>query len=234
MSQMRYFLPHLLALSTSSPFWGGRDTGLKSYRLTIFDALPRTGLPPHFASYGEYQRHLNVLVGAGLMEDATKVWWDLRPSARYPTLESRIFDVCTDLDDAATMAALTACLLRMLYRLRLRNQRWRLYNPMLLNENRWRAMRYGTDEGLLDLAKGALVPFPRLLDELLEVVAEDAAALDCEAEVARAREIVRRGTSADRQVAAYRSALADGATEAEALGEVVQFLIRQTAEGAHA
>jgi carboxylate-amine ligase len=231
MNQMRYFLPHLLAMSTSSPFWEGMDTGLKSYRLTIFDALPRTGLPKRFDSYAEYARHLDILVNAGLMEDGTKIWWDLRPSARYPTLETRIFDVCTSLDDAIALAALTACLLRMLYRLRVKNQRWRIYNAMLLYENRWRAMRYGIDEGLLDLAKGELVPYEDLIEEILAITAIDAEALDCQAEVAHVREIVRRGTSAHRQMAVYAQAMKRGVDKKAALREVVAFLIDETALG---
>lgn len=140
-NQLAYFLPHLLVLSTSSPFWQGRDTGLKSYRLIVFDSLPRTGLPPQFSSFGDYQRTVGVLIAAGLIEDATKIWWDLRPSARFPTLELRICDVCTRLDDAITVAALFRCLARMLYRLRRDNQRWRSYERFLVNENRWRALR---------------------------------------------------------------------------------------------
>ncbi len=229
MSQMRYFLPHLLALSTSSPFWEGQDTGLRSYRLTIFDALPRTGLPQHFESFEEYRRHVDVLVNAGLLEDATKIWWDLRPSARYPTLETRIFDVCTTLDDTVTLAALTLCLLRRLYRLRQDNQRWRIYSRMLLSENRWRAMRYGMDEGLLDLAKGRIVPVADLIDEILELVREDASALGCEDEVQGVRAILKRGTSAHRQLATWQKALQAGASQAEALREVVDFLIDETA-----
>lgn len=116
MSQLSYFLPHLLALSCSSPFWEGEDTGLKSYRLTVFDALPRTGLPEQFVSYAEYERHLAVLVNAGLIKDASMIWWDLRPSARFPTLETRIMDVVTDMNHALSLVALTQCLLRMLYR----------------------------------------------------------------------------------------------------------------------
>jgi carboxylate-amine ligase len=231
MNQMRYFVPHLLAMSTSSPFWEGVDTGLKSYRLTIFDALPRTGLPRRFESYVEYARHLDILVNAGLMEDGTKIWWDIRPSARYPTLETRIFDVCTSLDDSIALAALTTCLLRMLYRLRVKNQRWRIYNAMLLYENRWRAMRYGTDEGLLDLAKGKLVPFAELVEEILALTAEDAEALNCQSEVAHVREILKRGTSAHRQVAVYEQAKKQGADNKAALREVVAFLIGETARG---
>lgn len=228
LSQMSYFLPHLLALSTSSPFWEGHDTGLKSYRLTIFDALPRTGLPEHFASYSEYRRHVDVLVDAGIIEDSSMIWWDLRLSERYPTLETRIFDMCTDMDDAICLAALTVCILRRLYRLRIDNQRWRRYNRMLLNENRWRAMRYGIDEGLLDLAKGEIVEFRVLLDEILDLIAEDAAALGCEAEVSRARKILGRGTSAHRQVAIYDNAVAAGADPDNAVRTVVRGLIDET------
>jgi carboxylate-amine ligase len=231
MNQMRYFLPHLLAMSTSSPFWEGLDTGLKSYRLTIFDALPRTGLPKRFESYAEYARHLDVLINAGLLEDGSKIWWDMRPSARYPTLETRIFDVCTSLDDAIALAALTTCLLRMLYRLRLKNQRWRIYNTMLLYENRWRAMRYGIDEGLLDLAKSEIVPCSDLVEEILAITATDAEALGCEAEVAHVREIFRRGTSAHRQMAIFQEATERGADKKAALREVVAFLIDETALG---
>ncbi len=231
LNQMRYFLPHLLALSTSSPFWEGQTTGLRSYRLTIFDALPRTGLPEYFESYAEYQRHLDVLINAGLLEDATKIWWDLRPSARYPTLETRIFDVCTRLDDAISLAAITICLLRSLYRLRRNNQRWRIYSPMLLNENRWRAMRYGMDEGLLDLAKGTIVPLPQLIEEIIGLIHEDAEALGCVDEVLQAREILTRGTSAHRQIQVYERACQAGASQKEALREVVDFLIEETARG---
>ena len=231
MSQARYFLPHLLVLSTSSPFWEGQNTGLKSYRLTVFDALPRSGLPEVFDSFAEYQRHVDKLVNAGIIKDSTMIWWDMRPSGRYPTLETRIFDVCTSIDDAVALAALNVCVLRMLYRLRLRNQRWRIYNRMLINENRWRAMRYGFDEGLLDLVKGEVVPFSELLEEIIDLISDDAAALDCEQEIAHLRTIMQRGTSAHRQVATMDAALADGATEQDALTAVVRFLVDETANG---
>ncbi len=231
MNQMTYFLPHLLALSTSSPFWGGEDTGLKSYRLVVFDALPRTGLPDVYDSYGEYQRMLGQLVGAGLIDDATKLWWDLRPSARYPTLEMRVADVCTRLDDAATIAALTQCLISMLYRLRSDNQRWRIYPRMLVNENRWRAQRYGIEGELVDFGKGALVPYGDLVEELIELVREDAERLDCVAEVEHAREIAAAGTSAERQLRAHAAARAAGADGREALIAVVDLLIADTVSG---
>ncbi len=231
MNQMSYFLPHLLALSCSSPFWGGRDTGLKSYRLTIFDALPRTGLPERFASWSEYQRHVQILVDAGLIEDSTKIWWDLRPSARYPTLETRVMDVCTRMDDAIALAALLVCHLRMLCRLRARNQRWRIYTPMLIRENRWRAMRYSFDEGLIDLARGVVVPFGELLEEMLSLVGEDAEALGCEQEVAGVRDILSRGTSAHRQLRDFELEQAAGKSVEDSLKAVVDTLISDTADG---
>jgi carboxylate-amine ligase len=231
MNQVSYFLPHLLALSCSSPFWGGRDTGLKSYRLTIFDALPRTGLPERFASWAEYQRHINILMDAGLIEDSTRIWWDLRPSARFPTLETRIMDVCTRLDDTIALTALLSCIMRMLYRLRTRNQRWRIYTAMLIRENRWRAMRYSFDEGMVDLAKGELVPFEDLIEDLLTLVSEDAVALGCEKELANVRQILSRGTSAHRQLKDYELERASGASVEDSLKAVVDTLIADTAEG---
>ena len=231
MNQVSYFLPHLLALSCSSPFWGGRDTGLKSYRLTIFDALPRTGLPERFASWAEYERHINILISAGLVDDSTRIWWDLRPSAKFPTLETRIMDVCTRLDDAMAMVALLVCIIRMLYRLRTRNQRWRIYTPMLIRENRWRAMRYSFDEGMLDLAKGQVIPFEDLMDEMLSLVSEDAKALGCEKELAGIHDILSRGTSAHRQLKDYELERASGASVEDSLKAVVDTLVADTAEG---
>ena len=230
MNQFSYFLPHLLSLSCSSPFWEGEDTGLASYRLTVFDALPRTGLPDPLTSYAEYRRMVGVMINAGLIQDATKIWWDMRPSDRYPTLEMRITDVCTRMDDTITIAALTVCIMRMLYRLRCANRRWRMYAPMLLMENRWRAMRYGPDEGLIDLAKGEIVPTADLIEELIEIITEDAEDLGCLDEVIRAREIVAQGTSAHRQVNVYDQALADGASEMDALKAVVDLLVEESSK----
>jgi carboxylate-amine ligase len=231
MNQMSYFLPHLLALSCSSPFWLGRDTGLKSYRLTIFDALPRTGLPERFASWAEYERHVAILTGAGLIDDSTRIWWDLRPSGRYPTLETRIMDVCTRLEDTIALTALLVCIMRMLYRLRTRNQRWRLYTPMLIRENRWRAMRYSFDEGLIDLAKGEVVPFEQLISELCSLISEDAKALGCEKEIKGIHNILSRGTSAHRQLKDYELEQASGASTEDSLKSVVDTLILDTSEG---
>ncbi|MEM8636420.1 MAG: carboxylate-amine ligase [Pseudomonadota bacterium] len=227
-NQAAYFLPHFLALSTSSPFWEGRDTQLNSFRHVIFDALPRTGLPPQFGSAGEYDRTIKVLVEAGLIEDASKIWWDLRPSSKFPTLELRICDVPTRVDDTVCIAALYVCILRMLWRLRRNNQRWRQYSTFLISENRWRAQRYSLEEGLIDFGLGDIVPYSDLAEELIELVREDAEALDCVREVEHIRTIVKDGTSADRQRKLYLEKVEAGAEKHDALKAVVDLLIAET------
>jgi len=231
MNQVRYMLPHLLALSTSSPFWAGTDTGLLAYRLVIFKNMPRTGLPEEFPSWGEYQRMVAVLVEAGIIEDATKLWWDIRPSARYPTLEMRVSDVCTRLDDAMTVAAFYLCLLGYLFRLRRRNQRWRVYSPFLISENMWRAQRYGTGGSLIDFGRGELVPFSDLVEEVIEMLAQDAAEFDVIEQLRHMRTIARDGTSAHRQLSVHRAALEGGMGERQALEAVVDHLIEDTMFG---
>lgn len=231
MGQASYILPHLLVLSTSSPFWQGINSGLKSYRVAVWNELPRTGLPERFDSFAEFQRHVDVLVKAGVIEDGTKVWWDIRPSVRFPTLEMRITDICTRLQDAICIAALYRCWLRMLYRLRAENQRWRTYSNFLINENRWRAQRYGFEEGLMDFGKGEMVPYPELLEELLALVIEDAGHFGCVPEVQHARKILERGTSAHWQIKTYEEAKAAGASHEEALRAVVDMLIEETMHG---
>ncbi|MDX1401473.1 MAG: carboxylate-amine ligase [Kiloniellales bacterium] len=225
MQQISYFLPHLLVLSTSSPFWRGENTGLKSYRLSVFHEMPRTGLPESFDSFGEYQRHVNVLVGAGVIEDATKIWWDVRPSDRFPTLEMRIADICSFASDSVTVAAIYQSLLHMLWRLKRSNRRWRGYLNMLVQENKWRAQRYGFDEGLIDFGKGEIVPYADLLEEIIELCRVSAEELDCLEEVEAARNILKRGTGAHRQVEVFEKALAKGLDKDEALKAVVDFLI---------
>ena len=231
MNQVRYMLPHLLALSASSPFWDGHLTGLLAYRLVIFQNMPRTGVPQEFGSWAEYERMLEILVDAELIEDGSKLWWDIRPSSRYPTLEMRVADVCTRLEDAVTVAAMYQCLLSMLFRLRRNNQRWRTYAPMLIEENMWRAQRYGTDGSLVDFGKGALVPYRELIEEFIEVLAVDAVELGVRDELRHARSIVENGTSAHRQIRVYEKALADGAGEHEAQQAVVDHLIEDTMYG---
>ncbi|MBP6818076.1 MAG: carboxylate-amine ligase [Ferrovibrio sp.] len=228
MNQVSYFLPHLLALSTSSPFWQGEVTGLQSYRVSIFDSLPRTGLPERFESWGEYQRLVGRMAAAGLIDDGTKLWWDIRPSARFPTLELRVTDVCTRLDDAISIAALYRGLLAALLRLKQRNQRWRLYANALIDENRWRAARYGVEGRLVDFGKGEAVDYALLLEELIELVREEAQAGGYWAEVLGARDILARGTSAQRQLQVYRAALDNGLDHAAALRAVVDWLCQET------
>ena len=230
MNQARYFLPHLLALSTSSPFWQGEDTGMRSYRLAVFNELPRTGIPERFEDFWEYEQHLRVLTDAGVIEDGTKLWWDIRPSARFPTLEMRICDICTRVSDALTVASLYVCILRMLWRLKRSNISWRRYKTLLINENRWRAMRYGLDGGMIDFGRGAMVPYPDLLDELIDMTREDAEALGCTEHVARARDIVRGGTSSHMQRRVWSEARENGADPLEASRVVVDWLIQATLE----
>jgi carboxylate-amine ligase len=203
-NQARYFLPHLLMLSTSSPFAEGEDTGLKSYRLAAYQELPRTGMPGRFEGWDEYLQTVDLLVRNGIIEDASKIWWDIRPSSRFPTLEMRVTDVCPLIEDAVCVAALYLSILRMLYRLRRANQTWRTY-PLFL-----------------------LVAFRDLVDELLVMLAEDAAALGCSAELEHARTIVARGTSADRQVRHFQARMTAGVTREEALRSVVDHLIEET------
>lgn len=231
MNQTLYFLPHLLALSSSSPFWRGVDTGLNSYRTTVFRTLPRTGLPDEFSGWAEYQRHVAALVNTGVIEDATKMWWDLRPSARYPTLEMRSTDICTRLDDGITIAALYMSFLGMLFNQREKNKRWRIYSRMLIEENIWRAQRYGISDSLIDFGKGKLVPYAELLEEALEMLHVAATELGLLAELGHARDIVARGTSADRQREVFSKKVAEGATERQALVAVVDFLIEETMVG---
>lgn len=229
LNQLSYFLPHLLSLSTSSPYWQGEDTGLSSYRLTVFDNLPRTGLPPRFESWSAYQRTVEVLVELELIEDTTKIWWDLRPSYKFPTIEARIFDVQPRLEDTLTLAALTQCISRMLWRLKERNQRWRLYDPFLLSENRWRAQRFGANEPLIDLGRKTLVPVADLVEELLDMIEQDTHALDCWEEAKGARRLATEGTSSDRQRRVYAAERETGTSHQDALNAVVRHLAEEFA-----
>lgn len=227
MPQLSYFLPHMLAMSCSSPFWQGRDTGLSSYRLTVFDNLPRTGLPPQVSSWAEYERTTGALVDLGIIEDTSKIWWDLRPSHSYPTLESRICDVSPRMEHALSLAALTQSLLRLLWRLKVKNQRWRTYDRFLIAENRWRAQRYGMGEGLIDFGQNVITPFADLTAEMIELVSEDAEALGCTAEIEALADIVAVGNSADRQRAVYAAATAEGGDHDAGLRAVVSSLVEE-------
>lgn len=227
MNQLSYFLPHLLALSGSSPFWQGEDTKLSCYRLTIFDNLPRTGLPQNMDSWAQWERSVEALRMLGVIEDSSKIWWDLRPSSKFPTLETRICDVSPRLETTLSLAALTQAIARMLYRLQTKNQRWRMYDSFLIKENRWRAQRYGTSEGLIDFGRREIVPLADLLCELQELTEEDAAEFDSCAEIANAIKVAENGNSATDQRRVLQASLDDGKSQADAMRDVVKFLTEE-------
>nr|MBN1228628.1 carboxylate-amine ligase [Anaerolineae bacterium] len=238
MNQIRYFIPHILALSTSSPFWMGHNTGLKSYRNIVFESMPRTGLPMEFRSWGEYESFVSVLLrlgalgkNAGSMADATRIWWDIRPHPKYNTLEFRICDMATTLDEVICIAALFQAVTAKLIKLRQQNVMWRIYRRDLIRENKWRAVRYGVTGKLIDFGKIEEVPFPLLIDELIELVDDVVDDLGCRQEVSYARVIAREGSSADRQLEVYKQALLDGASQREGLMAVVDHLVRETRSG---
>ncbi len=231
MNQLVYFLPHLLALSASSPFWEGTLTGLRAFRPTIFGDLPRSGLPERFASYRDWEEMLAVLARIGLCDDPTKIWWDLRPSARQPTLEMRICDVCTRMADALTIAALYEGIVRLLLHLRQNNQSWRQYRRLFIEENKWRAQRWGVAAELADFGALQLKPMAVLVEELLALIQPHMPDPAWFETAARARRIVAEGTSADRQIRTYEAAIQAGADEREARREVVRQLMRETLEG---
>lgn len=235
MNQARYFVPHILALSTSSPFWMGHNTGLKSYRSIVFRAMPRTGLPMEFKSWSEYETIIRALGRVGALgkdasgqADATRIWWDLRPHPRYNTLEFRITDAATTLDEAICIAALFQAIVAKLIRLRQRNQAWRIYRRDLIDENKWRAVRYGVAGDLIDFGKEEQVPFPNLIDELVDLLDDVVDELGSRQAVEYARVIARNGSSADRQIRVFEGALASGSTQQEALIAVVDHLIQET------
>jgi len=234
MNQLRYFLPHILALSTSSPFWQGRNTGLKSYRSVVFEMLPRTGIPAHFESFSEYQTFVDTLgqvgsaVDADGNPDATKIWWDARPHPRFGTLEVRVSDICTSIDDAVAIAALIQALCAKLLQLRKNNMSWRRYRQHHIKENKLRAMRYGIHGKLIDFGIKEEVPMNFLALELIDLVDDVVDELGSREEIAHIKTILQRGTSADRQIHVYQKALAEGADEEGALSAVVDFLVEET------
>ena len=230
-NQMRYFLPHMLALTTSSPFWEGQAMGMKSYRLSVFDGMPRTGIPEEIESFSEYERLIAAIVNAGVIEDSTKIWWDIRPSHTYPTLEMRVCDVCTRMEDAVTVTAVYQALTRRILRLRQDNMKWRVYPAFLISENRWMAQRHGVAGQLIDFGSGEAVSYPALLNDLIDWISEDADALGCLAEVENARKIVTRGSSACRQVDVYEQARTAGLRKRDAFNAVVDMLVKETQIG---
>ena len=223
LNQMRYFVPHILALSTSSPFWHGRETGLKSYRSVIFENMPRSGIPPTFGAYSEYEGFVDTLVRTGCIDEPTKIWWDIRPHPKFPTIELRMSDVCTRVDEAICLAALIQALVARLITLRHDNLSWRHYRHHLITENKWRAVRFGLDGKLIDFGKREEVPVRQLVLEILELVDGVVDELGSRREVEYVHRILEGGTSADRQLETYR--------ETGDLEAVVDQVIAETEEG---
>jgi carboxylate-amine ligase len=199
MNAARYFLPHVLALSTSSPYWLGIDTGLKSYRCEVFKKFPRTDIPDHFESYAPYERYVKFLLDTNSISSPKKIWWDVRPHPFFPTLEFRICDIPTRVDDTVAITALFQAIVARLDKLIEKNLGFRLYRRMLIQENKWRAVRYGLDGKLLDLGKQKEVPARDLIRELLDFVDPVLDELDSRKEVEHIHTILERGTSADEQ-----------------------------------
>lgn len=224
MNVVRYFMPHVLCLSTSSPFWIGQDTGLKSYRSIVFRNFPRTGIPPFFSSYTDFASYRETLVQTRSIPDGTKIWFDARPNHSYPTLEFRICDVCTRVDEAVCIAAIFQALIFKLWKLRRDNMTFRVYSHSLIEENKWRAVRYGLDGKLIDFGKQVEFPARELIREMIEWFIGDVAdELGSRKEIEYAYHIMDEGTSADRQLATFR--------RTGSLRAVVDQLIEETQEG---
>jgi carboxylate-amine ligase len=223
MAVVRYFLPHLLALSTSSPFWMGRNTGLKSYRTRVWREFPRSGVPPAFRTWAAYEDLISTLVRANSMEDPSKLWWDLRPSHFYPTLEFRICDMATRVDEVVCLAALTQAIVAKMWKLRRDNLTFRHYSVELLQENKFRAARYGLDGNLIDLGKGEEIETRRMIHELVDFVDDVVDELGSREDVEYVAKILEDGSSADRQLRVYQE---EGSLEA-----VVHHLLEETTRG---
>jgi carboxylate-amine ligase len=223
MNMVRYFLPHVLALSTSSPFWLGRDTGLKSYRTTIFRRFPRTGVPDYFSSWSEYENYIKLLVELHCIDNAKKIWWDVRPHPTFGTLEFRVCDVPTKVEESVAIAGLIQAIVVKLHRLYTRNLGFRLYPRALIEENKWRASRWGIQGKLIDFGKRTEVPMKDLAIELLDFVDDVLDDLGSRSAVDYIRTILREGTSADRQVRVFR--------ETGDLKAVVRHLVAETRAG---
>ena len=204
MNAVRYMLPHVLALSTSSPFWLGVQTGLKSYRSEVFTRMPRTGIPDHFESDSAFQRYVRLLVETGCIDDGKKIYWDVRPHPFFPTLEFRICDIPTRVDDTIAIAALFQALVAKVNKLLDQNLTFRLHHKMLIEENKWRALRYGLDGKMIDFGKSREVPVRDLIRELLEFVDDVVDDLGSRKEIGHIYVILERGTSADEQLQVWR------------------------------
>ncbi len=219
----RYFLPHIFALSTNSPFWCGTDTGWKSYRAKVFDRFPRTGIPDYFYSWGDYEGYVATLVKTGCIDNPKKIWWDVRPHPFFPTLEYRICDIPLRVDETICIAALFQAVTCKLWKLYDRNLSYRMYSRALISENKNRAARFGIDGKLIDFGKKEEVPLPDLLDELLAFVDDVVDELGSRKDVEYVHTILKQKTGADRQLAVYQ--------ETGSLPAVVDYILKETAEG---
>ena len=220
MNAARYFLPHILALSTNSPFWQGMDTGLRSYRCKVFDKFPRTQIPDLYQSWSEFENYVSLLVKTGCIDNAKKIWWDIRPHPNFPTLEFRICDIPMRVDETIAIAAMCQAVIAKLYKLHERNLTFRHYSRALIMENKWRAARYGLDGKLIDFGKQMEVPERELLGEMLDFVADVAKELDSEEEIGYLRRILEEGNGADRQLRVF--------AETQDLNKVVDYIIEET------
>ncbi len=223
MNAARYFLPHILALSTSSPFWMGTKTGLKSYRSEIFKKFPRTDIPDYFSSNSEFQNYVNLLMKTGCIDRPKKIWWDVRPHPHFPTLEFRICDLPSKVDEVVALAALFQAITAKLYKLYRQNMGFRLYRRALIQENKWRAVRWGLDGKLIDFGKQIEVPTRDLILELLDFIDDVVDELGSREEIEYVHTIMQNGTSADRQLRVYE--------QTNDLHAVVDNLIAETMEG---
>jgi carboxylate-amine ligase len=224
MNVMRYMVPHIQALATSSPFWNGRNTGLKSYRSVLFSDLPRTGLPDYFPDWASFDKFVNELVSTGCIPDGSKIWWDVRPHWQFPTIEFRMCDACTTIDEAIAIAALLQAIVAWLWDLRQKNMTFRIYRRDMIEENRWRAIRYGLDGKLIDWGKEEELPARWLIRELLRLVDPYVEELGSRKYIEYIHTILEHGSSADRQLRVYKET--DGDFKA-----VVDLLIAETQRG---
>jgi carboxylate-amine ligase len=223
MNHARYFVPHLLALSTNSPFWLGMETGLKSYRCKVFDKFPRTNLPDYFPSWGEYENYIKLLIKTNCIDNAKKIWWDIRPHPFFNTIEFRVCDIPMRVDETIALAALIQATVAKLYKLYAANTGFRLYRRSLLMENKWRAARYGLEGKLIDFGKQKEVAETELVEEYLEFVDDVVDELDCRPEVEYVREIMKMGSGADRQLAVFH--------RTNDMKAVVDYIIEETEVG---
>jgi glutamate---cysteine ligase / carboxylate-amine ligase len=223
MNSARYFLPHLLALSTNSPFWLGMDTGLKSYRCKVFDKFPRTNIPDIYQSWSEFENYVNLLIHTNCIDNAKKIWWDIRPHPYFPTLEFRTCDMPMRLEESIAIAALCQAVIAKLYKLHEQNQTFRHYSRSLIMENKWRAARYGLDGKMIDFGKQTEVDARKLIEEILEFVSDVSDELGSQKEIGYIREILKNGTGADRQLRVF--------AQTGDLKKVVDYMIEETEQG---